>query len=73
MSKFYQRYVTGTKKASEEEKLLSKAPTNVARQVDPTAMALSHVTKRPLTSSSKPAASEVVMSIISYVKPISRI
>lgn len=66
MSKFYQRYVTGTKKASEEEKLLSKAPTNVVRQVDPTAMALSHVIKRPVTSSSKPAASEVVNLNIRY-------
>ena len=52
MSKFYQRYVTGTKKASEEEKLLSKAPSNVVRQVDPTAMAPSHITKRPITTSS---------------------
>jgi len=49
MSKFYQRYITGTKKTSEEEKILSK-PINVVRPEDPTAMAPSHISKRPVNS-----------------------
>ena len=55
MSKFYQRYISGAKKTSEEEKILNK-PINSTRQVDPTALAPSHISKRPVSTGVSSAA-----------------
>jgi len=45
MSKFYQRYISGVKKTSEEEKSSLLKSSAKPQQVDPTAMASNYISK----------------------------